>query len=217
MTPEDPRVRQLCQFLSEIASSNVNEVAIAVEAKTIIFSAPFAMCMDLPCAKPVTENQARQELSKLADLASDLARHLQSMHSTSLDAIRVLGSELKIGGLIPFPDPIILLVNAEKIAFVAHRAKEATSFQGSSSRRSTKPTKLGARKVAELSAISFMRITGRPPTIPKKDGVAYGQFCAMLKLVFALTGFQGASAENMGREAIKAMEKSRLKSTRKLL
>jgi hypothetical protein len=46
------------------------------------------------------------------------------------------------------------------------------------------PTKDQPRKIARVVAQHYFRLTGRKPTVPKKDGKACGPFLDLLSAVF---------------------------------
>lgn len=214
MTQSDSRIISLFERMKAIAGPGVTDDQVMREAAAIVIAAPFASIMDHPRAKDATERKARQELMKLETVAKDFAAHLRGLSATSIESLRNLGNELKPGGLVPFRHPIEVLADVEKMAFVASRAAGSATLPGVAQKQTTRPAKLGALKIAELTADAYLRITDKHPTIASKDGRAYGKFHDLLAHVFDATGFKGASAESIGKRAIKAMEKSPSKHRR---
>ncbi|WP_395664214.1 hypothetical protein [Aestuariivirga sp.] len=201
-------VRKLCDFLETVADAGVSKEVVEAEARSLILFAPFAAVMDHPLSNATSSTQARDELAKFVQLSVRLIEHMDSMHATSLDAIRQTGTQQNSGNLVPYPDPIAVLVNLRKITVSAHEASRRDDFPGATPKPITRPKKNAARQVAVLAAGSFHRVTGKKATIAKRDGRPYGKFYELLRLTFDLVGMRRASAESMGREAIRIIEKS---------
>ena len=63
------------------------------------------------------------------------------------------------------------------------------------------PKKLQLRKIAQAVAQHYYALTGKKPTVPKKDGIAYGPFLDLLTEVYMILDFKkNASAEAQAEE-----------------
>jgi len=80
---------------------------------------------------------------------------------------------------------------------ILHAAAEAADVKT----RHGAPQKAQPRKTARVVAQHYYALTGRKPTVPKKDGKAYGPFLELLRTVFEILGInKKASALSQAEE-----------------
>jgi hypothetical protein len=155
-----------------------------------------------PRSKTVALQKSADELRRVASAAASLHDALASLHQPSAGVFHNIES---------------LIRTARTVQIIAEGAAEEPPSEVSASRyrdSSHDPEE----RLAVLAAHIFRDLTGSMPARRTKEqgGVAYGPFHDFLSAVFKARGVTG-SPENHAKIAIKAMEKNKPDSRRKLL
>ena len=166
---------------NETTSENPYEQVIPNIARELMLISPI-----MPKAPgEVTEHRAKRELS---NIAKTLNEALGSLSETSLAALNFRREAL--------------LSLMTTLGILSHSASKANIPQISGNSGLGQPKKVQPRQIALVVARHYNGLTGKAPTVPSKDGKAYGPFMGLLKKVYEIIGVD-ASAEAQAKNAVK--------------
>ncbi len=156
----------------------------------------------------VTNGAAKVQLVKFAKLSGDLVAHILSMDKVAKNAMSRLSAGRDQPGYWTgsqdewdqFARPSLPLV-------AGHLKTLELAAQRIALRGKGRPRKEWAFNVAAYSVHSYQRLTGRPPTILTREGVAGGPFVFFLDQLFTAIGIE-ASAESVARAVVRKRRKT---------
>jgi hypothetical protein len=122
-------------------------------------------------------------LKALEKATSSTIKGLLDLHPTACDVL-----ELK-------PEALRQITSQLRILHVAIKKAVVPRIKGA-------PVKVHPAKIARVVADHYCGITGENPTVPKKDGKAYGPFLALMTDVFRILGVRASplsQAEKIAR------------------
>jgi hypothetical protein len=146
-------------------------------ARELMLMIPYQRPKTLPPILP-----PKEALRKLAQSAGRTIKVLDGLPEDALAALNYRPGALRT-----------LHIQLRILHAAAKEAKVET--------RRSPPTKPQARKIARVVAQHYSRLTGKEPTVPAKDGKAYGPLLKLLQAVYRILDIK-ASAESQARYLI---------------
>jgi hypothetical protein len=136
---------------------------------------------------PIQHPKCAPDKKGLLDLAQSTGRTIKVLERLSENALTALN----------YRRPALASLKTNlRILHVAAKTAEVKARRGA-------PKKIQPRKITEVVAQHYYGLTGKKPTVPSKDGKAYGPFLELLGDIFKILGVKGVSAESQARELVK--------------
>jgi hypothetical protein len=150
------------------------EKATGIPYKFLIPGMGRELMLMSPIPRPKTIG-AKKALDNLTQSTGLIIKVLDSLPQTVLDALNF--------------QPAALRELKTKLRILHVVAKQADV-----NARSGAPKKAQPSKIALVVARHYYGLTGKKPTVPKKDGIAYGPFLELLKAVYGILDIKASAA-----------------------
>jgi hypothetical protein len=158
---------------------------------------------DLPRAREAGAARTRKEIEQFrrhARAVRALRDHILAMHQEALSALLEGAGADARHPLVLVDDLAKILVDLERQSTAS--TKSQSSIHSPSRSGLERKSNSGPMEVARMSARAFVSLTGKPATVPTRDGSAYGPFLGLVTAAFLATDI-AASPEYWARMTVK--------------
>lgn len=121
-----------------------------------------------PVVVPKKHGSTKKSLKKLAGAAAGMAEALAEISPVAAHAMNYKLSQIAM------------------FRFKLQALRESAANAANMAVTRGAPEKKQPRAIAEVVAVHYWAITGKKPTVPKKEGVAYGPFLELMTAIFEI-------------------------------